>query len=185
MVLRRRSRRRHRGQRLTGGSRASNGAWVRIPGAENHDPTVTSAEARCWHVCVRVSRLSLGSLGARSGARSKSPRDRRLTCDLREPRACICPPFSVGRKEPITGAERRRAHAAGIDVLVRDYTCPGPWGFIARAAQRNFVLWGWGIPPRVRHWCLSAPPTAQARARRARTRATSRSVPGWIVGSGG
>ena len=35
---------------------------------------------------------------------------------------------------------------------MRDYTCPGPWGFIARAAQRNFVIWGWGLPPSSSPW---------------------------------
>ena len=27
---------------------------------------------------------------------------------------------------------------------MRDYPRPGPWGFVARAPQRNLVIWGWG-----------------------------------------
>ena len=56
-------------------------------------------------------------------------------------------------------------------MLVRDNTCPGPWGFIARAAQRNFVIWGWGIPPLSSPWVpLGTTHCSSSRATRAYAR---------------
>ena len=64
-------------------------------------------------------------------------------------------------------------------MLVRDYTCPGPWGFIARAAQRNFVLWGWGIPPRLRH-LVSVDTTHCSSSRATRAYARDLALGSWV-----
>ena len=56
---------------------------------------------------------------------------------------------------------------------------PGPVGVHRARGAAKFCALGVGDPTSTSPGCLSTPPTAQARARRARARATSRSVPGW------
>ena len=63
---------------------------------------------------------------------------------------------------------------------LRDYTCPGPWGFIARAAQRNFVIWGWGIPPSSSPW-VPLGTTHCSSSRGLSARARDLALGSWVV----